>query len=263
VTLTLHEVRPASADLGGLLLDFDGTIADTENSHRLAYNRAFAEFGLDWNWTAELYADLLGVAGGKERLHYYLAGYRPDSLAAALRDGLIEELHRVKSRHFAAIASTIPLRTGIRRLMHEAKAGGVRIAVVTTASRSGVEALLSQDPALLPMIDLIAGGEAVERKKPAPDIYQWALARLDLAPDECIAIEDSNIGLRSASGADVATLVTVSTFTSEHDFGGAAAVVSDLGDDDRHARSICGPSPPNGIVDLAFLRDLRASRRGE
>lgn len=254
----LHEVRSSALGLRGLLLDFDGTMAHTESAHRLAYNRAFADLGLDWHWSAELYAELLEVAGGRERLRFYLERYEPELFGSARAERLIDELHRVKSRHFRAIAPAVPLRAGIQRLMYEAYFARVRIAVVTTASKSGVEALLSQDSALRPMIEFIAGGETVARKKPAPDVYQWALARLDLAPNECVAIEDSNIGLRSARGAGLATIVTVSTYTADDDFSGAAAVVSELGDYDRRARSIAGPCPANCIVDLAFLRGFRS-----
>jgi beta-phosphoglucomutase-like phosphatase (HAD superfamily) len=245
--------------LRGILLDFDGTIAQTERyGQRVAYNRAFADMGLNWVWTEELYADLLRVAGGKERLRYYLARYRPELLGPAVKDGLIDELHQLMARNFAAIAPAIPLRPGIQRLVYEAHFARLRIAIATTASELGVQALLSQDSALPQMIDVIAANETVERKNPAPDVYEWALKRLDLAPGECVAIEDSNGGLRAALDAGLTTIVTVSEYTMHEDFTGAAAVLSDLGDDDRPARSISGPCPTHGIVDLHFLQEIRS-----
>lgn len=243
----------------GILLDFDGTIAQTEHCvQRVAYNAAFSDMGLDWAWSAELYADLLCVADGKERLRYYLARYRPELLDGAVKDGLIDELHQLKARNFADIAPAIPFRPGIQRLVYEAHFAGLRIAIATTASKRGVEALLAQDSVMPQMIDVIAANEAVERKEPNPDVYEWALKRLDLAPNECVAIEDSNVGLRAALAARLVTIVTVSEYTEGEDFSGAAAVLSELGDYDRPARSISGPSPTGGIVDLHFLEQIRS-----
>lgn len=240
-----------------MILDFDGTIAETERfGHRVAYNLAFTELGLDWHWSEELYGDLLKVAGGKERLGYYVARYRPELLERPETSGLIAEIYRAKVRHFRTIAPGIPLRLGVQRLVYEAHLAGLRVAIATTASKNGVEALLSQDPALLPMIGLIAAGDAVERKKPAPDIYQWALARLGLRPEACVAIEDSNIGLRAALAAGLATVITVSDYTKDEDFSGAAAVLSDLGESDLPARSIEGVAPAQGVVDLPFLQSI-------
>jgi HAD superfamily hydrolase (TIGR01509 family) len=245
--------------LRGIFLDFDGTIAETERwGHRPAYNRAFAELGLDWDWTEALYGELLAIAGGRERLRHYLKHYRAevfDDEAAAI---LISELYRAKVRFFASMAPTIPLRPGLLRLVREAHAAGVVVAIATTSSKAGVEALLSQTPGLSAMIGLIAGGEAVERKKPSPDIYLWALERLGLDAGECVAIEDSNVGLQASLGARLPTVVTVSDYTANDDFTGASAVLSDLGEPDKPAHSLHGARPRDGLVDLAFLRTIRA-----
>jgi HAD superfamily hydrolase (TIGR01509 family) len=246
-----------SRELRGLLLDFDGTVAETERyGHRVAYNQAFAEMKLDWRWDEELYGRLLSVAGGKERLRHYLARYRPKLLEKVVRSGLIEKIHDAKSRHFAALAASIPLRPGVLRLVREARAASLAIAITTTASELGVGAFLAENQELPSMIDLIAGSEAVERKKPAPDVYLWALDRLGLAAGNCVAIEDSNVGLRGALAAGLTTLVTVSDYTAEDDFTGAGAVVSNLGEVNAPACSLSGPEPPNGIVDLAFVQAL-------
>lgn len=116
--------------------------------------------------------------------------------------------------------------------------------------------MIAQDSALPAMVDLIAANEAVERKKPAPDVYLWALERLALTPETCVAIEDSNIGLRSALSAGLKTIITTSDYTAGDDFSGASAVLSGLGDFDVAARSLQGIAPPGGIVDLAFLQTV-------
>jgi HAD superfamily hydrolase (TIGR01509 family) len=247
-------------ELLGLLLDFDGTVAETERlGHRVAYNQAFAQLGLHWTWDEALYAQLLSVAGGKERLRYYLDRYRPELGDGddAAKHRLIAEVYEAKIRNFASMAPHVPLRPGVRRLVHEARSAGAKVAIATTASRTGVEALLAQDDSVRGAIDLIAASEDVERKKPAPDVYRWAMDRLGLGAGGCVAVEDSNVGLRAALAAGLTTLVTVSDFTAGEDFTGAAAVLSDLGERDAPARTLRGPAPPAGIVDLAYLNGLR------
>ena len=246
-----------SRELRALLLDFDGTVAETERyGHRVAYNQAFAEMKLDWHWDEELYGNLLSVAGGKERLRHYLTRYRPELFDKIFSSGIIEKIHQAKVRHFARLAATIPLRPGVLRLVREARAASLAIAITTTASELGVGALLAQNQELPTMIDLIAGSEAVERKKPAPDVYLWAVDRLGLAAGDCVAIEDSGDGLRAALAAGLTTVVTVSDYTAEDDFTGASVVVSNLGEVNAPACSLRGPKPPNGMVDLAFLQAL-------
>ena len=111
--------------LRGIIFDFDGTIAETERfGHRSAYNCAFSELGLEWNWSEEIYGDLLSVAGGKERLLYYLERYHPERLSDASTSDLIIEIHRAKIKHFAKIAPTIPFRPGLLRLVQESNVAG-------------------------------------------------------------------------------------------------------------------------------------------
>lgn len=247
-------------ELRGLLLDFDGTVAETERfGHRVAYNRAFAELGLGWTWDESLYGKLLRVAGGKERLRFYIEHHQPQLLDDALTSSLVPRIHEAKIRHFAQLAPIIALRHGVLRLLREASNAGIRIVIATTAAKPGVEALLAQEPALPGMVTLIAASDAVERKKPAPDVYLWALERLRLSADECVAIEDSEIGLRAALGAGLATVVTVSDYTAREDFTGARTVLTDLGDPDVPARSLRGPTPDRGIVNLDFLQMILAS----
>ena len=199
------------------------------------------------------------MAGGKERLRYDLERCRPELLDDAIASGRIVKVHQAKTRQFAKIAPMIPLRPGLLRLVREAHAAGVLIAIATTASKPGVEALLSQDPTLSSMISLIATNEAVEHEKPEPDVYLWALDRLGLEPADCAAIEDSNVGLRAARAANLPTIVTLSDYTGTDDFSGAIAVLSNLGERDELARSLRDVRPTDGLVDLAFLQMIRDS----
>ncbi|MBD0345830.1 MAG: HAD hydrolase-like protein, partial [Coleofasciculus sp. Co-bin14] len=133
------------ARLQALIFDVDGTLADTErDGHRVAFNRAFADAGLDWDWSVALYGELLAIAGGKERIRFYLNQYRPDFEAPADLDKFIAELHGVKTKYYQQLVAEggIPLRLGVERLLNEARQQQMRLAIATTAALPNVIALL-------------------------------------------------------------------------------------------------------------------------
>lgn len=253
-------VVPATAmfELAALIFDFDGTIAETErDGHRVAYNAAFADARVLWEWDVPTYGDLLAIAGGKERLEHYIARKRPD-IAASDRAALVGLLHEAKRRHFDRLANVLPFRSGIVRLIEEARAAGIRCAIATTAARSGVDALLRRDPAFAGAFEIIAAGDIVPHKKPAPDIYLWTLEALGIAPQACLAFEDSALGLDAAIAAQIATIVTPSVYGMHEPFAGAAAVLAHLGEPGGRVETLAGPPPPRGYVDLAYLRAVHA-----
>jgi len=247
--------------LHALLFDVDGTLADTErDGHRPAFNQAFADAGLDWHWDVALYGKLLAVTGGKERMKYYIDHFRPDYSKPDNFDQLVAELHQAKTRHYSALAARggIPMRPGVRRLLIEARAAGLRLAIATTTTPENVTVLLehSLGSGTQEWFEVIAAGDIVPAKKPAPDIYHYALEQLGLDPAECLAFEDSENGLRASLGAGLKTLITVNDYTLDHDFTGAAVVLSDLGEPAAPSRRLAGAGLDQPFVDVTYLKAL-------
>ncbi len=216
-----------------IIFDVDGTLADTEDAHRIAFNKAFAENGLAWNWDVALYDKLLKVTGGKERIKYFVSDFLTDYTKPDNFDDLVKHLHAVKTGHYTAMLrdGLIPLRPGIRQLIQDAHKAGIKLAIATTTTAENVTALLEVGLGADWENYFAANGcgDIVPSKKPAPDIYHWVLNKLQLSAADCIALEDSNNGLRAALAAGIKTYVTVNPYTSKQDFSGAAGVFSDLG----------------------------------
>lgn len=208
-----------------LIFDVDGTLADTEEAHREAFNRAFEEHRLDWHWSKSDYARWLAVAGGKERLGAFIDSLplaRDDRAALTAR---IPALHRTKSDHYARLVRSggVTLREGVDRLIREASSAGVALAIASTTTRENIDALLDAHygEGAGPRFSVIGAGDEVERKKPAPDIYRYVLRRLGESALDCVAIEDSSQGLAAAKGAGLFTVITPSDWTRAERFSDA------------------------------------------
>lgn len=243
--------------LKALIFDVDGTLANTErDGHRLAFNCAFTEAGLDWHWSIDLYGKLLAVSGGKERLKFYLEQYQPQFQPQNISE-LISNLHQLKTKYYQEllIQGSIPLRPGVKRLIRAAREENLRLAIATTSALPNAMALLEKT--LSPQwFEIIAAGDIVAAKKPAPDIYDYVLAHLNLSAANCLAIEDSVHGLQAATTAGIKTIVTVNDYTQNQDFSRASLVLSDLGEPEQPMEVIQGSCVNNHYLDLASLRSL-------
>jgi HAD superfamily hydrolase (TIGR01509 family) len=253
--------KMAGNELKALIFDVDGTVADTErDGHRVAFNLAFKESGLDWDWSIELYGKLLSVTGGKERMRYYLDHFNQDYSRPKDLDGFIAELHKLKTQHYTQLMSQghIPLRPGVERLLKEATEQGIQLAIATTTTPKNVEVLFTQTlgSESLGWFDVIAAGDIVTSKKPASDIYDFALKELGLAAKNCLALEDSHNGLLSSLGASLKTIVTVNEYTQSHDFTGASQVLSHLGEPDLANQLLSGFQCQNKFVDIQCCRAI-------
>ncbi|WP_444718967.1 HAD-IA family hydrolase [Paucibacter soli] len=217
-----------------LIFDVDGTLADTEELHRQAFNEAFAEEGLDWHWSPALYTGLLEISGGKERIRAFWQRMQPGlrALDALALEATVERLHELKTAAYERRIQqgALRLRSGVQALIELAGRAGLVLAIATTTSPVNIAALLRQTlgPDWRLRFAVIEDASTAPLKKPHPQVYLQTLARLGLPAAACLAFEDSGNGLRAARGAGLATLVTPTAFTARHDFGGALRVLVSL-----------------------------------
>lgn len=222
-------------NLDALIFDCDGVLADTErDGHRVSFNKAFKEKGIDCEWSVEKYGQLLETGGGKERMtaHWNEAGW-PEGYEGEARVELVKGLHKRKTELFNELicAGEIPLRPGVLRIVDEAIANDVTLAVCSTSNEVAVTNIVEtlMGPERASKFTIFAG-DCVPKKKPAPDIYLLAKDTLKLDPSKCIVVEDSHIGHLSAKRAGMAVLVTKSSYTANEDFSLADVVVDELGE---------------------------------
>ncbi|MBN1974749.1 MAG: HAD-IA family hydrolase, partial [Sedimentisphaerales bacterium] len=178
-----------------LIFDCDGVLVDTErDGHRVAFNRAFKAKGLDAEWDVALYGRLLNIAGGKERMKYYFdeSGW-PGNIRD--KDAFIKELHKIKTDLFMQIIESgeLPLRPGVARIVDEAIAKKIKLAVCSTSNERAVNLVVEKmlGEKRKAHFNAILAGDVVSKKKPDPEIYNLALKTLVLKPDECVVVEDS------------------------------------------------------------------------
>jgi HAD superfamily hydrolase (TIGR01509 family) len=244
----------------GLIFDCDGVLADTEqHGHLPAFNSMFEKFNLPVRWDVPTYAQKVKIGGGKERL---ASLFTDDFITEARlppsesdRGELVGQWHLAKTAAYTHIvnAGTLPARPGIARIVAAAHAAGWKLAVASTSARTSVDAVLRNSVgAELASKFLVFAGDVVPCKKPHPDIYTLAVSELGLTPDDCVVIEDSEIGLRAATSAGLRTIVTVSGFTRAEHFSGASLVVSSLGDPAPGEASTV-LEDPLGLGDLPFV----------
>lgn len=246
-----------------LIFDVDGTLAETEEAHRIAFNDAFKHFGHDWEWDRALYKALLKVTGGRQRIRHFLEQARSPELDRADLDDHIKDMHVYKTDLFQQRLSGggVPLRPGIERIIGEARDAGVRLAIATTTSPGNVEALLKSNLGAdsLDWFDAIGTRGATEVLKPEPDVYNWVLDKLGLESTACLALEDSTNGLRSADAAGVPVIITVNPYTDDNDFTGANVIIDGLGEPDADAIAVeAGDALGKAYVDLELLRRWHA-----
>ncbi|MGA2125775.1 MAG: HAD-IA family hydrolase [Xanthobacteraceae bacterium] len=248
--------------LHALLFDMDGTLVDTEELHRQAFNLAFLELQLGWDWDPELYAALLAISGGRDRIARYIDDLdSPPGEKTRLRR-LVPAIHQVKTGIYRDLlgGTMVRLRPGVARLVEEARGAGLAIGIAATSASANVDALVSAafDAETRAAIRATVSVDLVARRKPAPDIYELLLTMLGLPAADCVAFEDSCNGVAAAKAAGLFTVATPTRWTVRQDFTAADLVLPSLGDPqaplERSAAARIGGAPCLGLAELDTLR---------
>lgn len=239
--------------LRGLIFDVDGTLAETEELHRAAFNQAFEETGLGWNWSRDDYLGLLRTTGGKERIAQYAGEVGKSGLDIAA-------LHRRKTAIYGErmASGRIALRPGVEKLIRTAREREIALAIATTTTRANVEALFAATlgTEALDWFAAVCTANEAPVKKPDPQVYLLALEILGLRAEECLAFEDSANGLKAALAAGIPTVVTPSTYSTDDEFSGAALIIDRLDDLVEAQSRMADDNPPSGVAEL--LRSMAA-----
>jgi len=218
-----------------VFFDQDGVIIDTEkDGHRVSFNMTFKEFGFTDEWSVDYYHDLLQIAGGKERMKHHLQtnGFSKPIPSEEV-DELIKAMHKRKTALFVELIETgkLPLRPGIHRFMKEAMDVGLKIGVCTTSNEQAAKAITEKILSDI-KFDIVLAGDVVNNKKPDPEIYNLALSKTGLKPDEVIVVEDSKNGVIAAKAAHTNVVVTTNSYTEKEDVNSGDIIVTCLGDPD-------------------------------
>lgn len=246
--------------LKGIIFDVDGTIADTEEIHRQAFNLTFEEFNIDWHWSVDDYREILFISGGKERFRKFLN--EDKALKSKIDDPeqFVLELHKRKSQLYRKILEddVLEFRPGVIRLINEARDKGIKLGVATSSSLANFTTLFYTIMDIEPceLFDSIVTSDTVQDKKPSPAAYQCVLAGLGLEAKDCVAIEDTQNGNLAALAAGMKTIVTTHAYTIDNNFTGASIVANNLGEPENAFTLSQGNSFNHSYVDIDLLEKI-------
>ncbi|MBL1141432.1 MAG: HAD-IA family hydrolase [Proteobacteria bacterium] len=247
--------------LKGIIFDVDGTIADTEEIHRQAFNKTFKENDdIDWHWPEEKYREILLISGGKERFRKHLNEDETLKNKVDDHESFVHDLHKRKSKHYRDLLKSdgIEFRPGVIRLINEAREKGIQIGVATSSSMANLRSLFKKVLDIEPneLFNSIVTSDTVQDKKPSPAAYQCVLAGLGLDAKDCVAIEDTQNGNMAALAAGLKTIITTHAYTVDNDFAGASIVADNLGEPDKPLSLSQGNSFGKNYIDVELLNNI-------
>ncbi|MGP4845818.1 HAD family hydrolase [Marinobacter sp. 1Y8] len=202
-----------------VLFDHDGTLVDSEQVHLKLWNAVLGEYGLQLSdqQYKDFYAGVPTPANASDLVSRFGIPTSASDLAEAKNLETVRHLNR----------ESFPLMPGVVQTISSFHRLGLKLGVVTGASAHGVRATLRANK-LEALFCLTVSGDDVLRSKPAPDCYLQALERLSLPPEDCVAIEDTEHGLRAAAMAGIKCVVVPTGMSRHHDFSLASAVLPNM-----------------------------------
>ncbi len=246
--------------LKALIFDVDGTLADTEEVHRLAFNETFRRFGLEWHWSPELYMRLLSISGGRIRIRKFMDEHPTTPPTGEDLDSYAAKIHRDKTERYARmlVDGHVQLRPGVLRLINEAREQGLRLGIATSTALSNVKILLDNN---LPSdweswFEVIATCEQIKKQKPLPAVYNHILWKMGISPNDVVAFEDTENGNCAAISAGIKTIITTHYFTEHHDFRAASLVLDGLGEPGQPFKLSKGNANNSTFVDVNLCRQI-------
>jgi HAD superfamily hydrolase (TIGR01509 family) len=217
------------SELKAVIFGAIGTIAETSDIQRQAFNAAFAEAGLDWHWDIPTYHELLNTNGGQNRIRAYRDA---DPARAGVTDEAIAQLHQSKTAHFGDLLANTPIspRPGVVETIETCHKANIQVAFCTSTSQENVDGIRDALAQLLPFdrFATIVTIDKIGQPKPAPDAYIYCLQRLGITADEAIAIEDTPVSLAAAKTAGLVTIATPGAAFGDRDFYAADLIMPDL-----------------------------------
>jgi HAD superfamily hydrolase (TIGR01509 family) len=198
-----------------LILDFDGLILETESACYGGWRALFQDHGTDY--ALEEYQRILGSEEDPRELFEQRCGRPEDWAVLDQRRRVIED----------RLNTALAVQPGISALLDQADAMGLALGVASSSPHRWVDRHLATH-GLLDRFDTIVCRDDVARAKPEPDLYLEALRRLELAPEQAVAFEDSHNGSLAAKRAGLRCVAVPTTMTATQDFAHADLVLSTL-----------------------------------
>ncbi|MBN1157523.1 HAD family phosphatase [Candidatus Woesearchaeota archaeon] len=197
-----------------VIFDFDGVVVDSEPLQFESLRKALEELGYEMTKERFIREWVLEGCDFKEAVERYKL------------ECSAEELRKRKFKHYAELIKGMKMRDHARELIQLMKEN-YKTAVATNSNRNEVELILKKF-AIEDMFDIVVAREDYKNKKPNPDCLLVAAKRLGVEPDECIVIEDSPRGVRTANNAGIRVIAVPNEFTKDGYFSKADLIVKSL-----------------------------------
>ncbi len=220
-------------NVAAVLLDMDGLMVDTEPLYKVAWQQAASDLGYDLNDTR--YAMIVGrPIEDCERIvvEQFGPAFPLDQLRERRQTAWRREVDRVG----------VHPKPGLHELLAFAAQQRLRVAVATSTTAAGAAFTLGR-AGLADRFEVIVTGDQITRGKPAPDIYLECARRLGVAPEQCVALEDSEAGIRSIASAGMVGILVPHWPASEAARAAAFRVVDTLHEARELIASLHDPVP--------------------